>query len=212
MRAVLLFGSIALAPSLAHAQMAPEAIASIAATTRSMCLSGSQYVLDVNGDGSLSLLKRGVDGKVVITQSTGTGGALNYRDEGKRIDADKNIIGCISQNLPVLLTAAGAKLPAPPPKTCRIAENGIERAARVFSTQRESPGMGRGHNRKEWCDTAIAQLAREQPAEASFKVLGDDEYTTNHCSPFNCPQYHYKCNIEVSIPELYKEAASPHCP
>jgi hypothetical protein len=92
-----------------------KTISEVAATTRSTCLSGSQYDLQVNADRSLSLLKLepGEQGTIRITQSTGAGGALNYQDEGKRLKADKNIIDCISQNLPVLLTAAGARL-APP--------------------------------------------------------------------------------------------------
>jgi hypothetical protein len=95
-----------------------KTISEVAATTRSVCLSGSQYDLQVNADGSLSLLKLepGGQGKIRITQSTGTGGALNYQDEGKRVEADKNIIGCINRNLPVLLTAAGAQLAAPAKK------------------------------------------------------------------------------------------------
>jgi hypothetical protein len=96
-----------------------DTIGKVASTTRSLCLSGSQYDLQVNADGSLSLLRLAPSGqgKVRITQSTGTGGALNYQDEGVRVEADKNIIGCISQNLPLLLTAAGARLApsAPPP-------------------------------------------------------------------------------------------------
>ena len=106
----LLLGSATYAQSLDT-----ETIAKVAATTRSLCLSGSQYDLQVNADGSLSLLKLepGGQGKIRITQSTGTGGALDYQDEGKRVEADKNIIGCVSQNLPVLLAAAGARL-APP--------------------------------------------------------------------------------------------------
>jgi hypothetical protein len=103
-------------PSGAQAQsLDPETISKIAATTRSLCLSGSQYDLQVSADGSLSLLKLepSGQGKIRITKSTGTGGALNYQDEGKRVEADEHIIDCITQNLPVLLTAAGARL-APP--------------------------------------------------------------------------------------------------
>jgi hypothetical protein len=87
-------------------------ISKVVSTTRSICLSGSPYDLQVNGDGSLSLLKLEPSnrGKIRITQHTGTGGALNYQDEGRRVEADENIIACITKNLPVLLTAAGARL------------------------------------------------------------------------------------------------------
>ena len=119
-RVIILLGaaSLLLAAAAQAQPLDADAIAKIAATTRSMCLSGSQYDLQVNADGSLSLLKLepGGQGKIRITQSTGTGGALNYQGEEKRVEADKHIIGCINRNLPLLLTAAGARLAPPPQK------------------------------------------------------------------------------------------------
>jgi hypothetical protein len=89
-----------------------DKIKEVAKTIRNMCLSGSQYDLRVNADGSLSILKLapGGKGQIRITQSTGTGGALNYKDEGIRLKADQQILGCIKDNLPILLDSAGAHI------------------------------------------------------------------------------------------------------
>src|SRR6516225_8090069 len=136
---VLSADSVLLATAAQPQSLQPDVVEKIASTTRSLCLSGSQYDLRVNADGSLSLLKLepGGQGKIRITQTTGAGGALNYQDEGRRVEADKNIIGCISQNLPVLLAAAGARLAAPSPaRVCRIPANGVERFSREFDVSR----------------------------------------------------------------------------
>jgi hypothetical protein len=191
-----------------------ETIAKVASTTRSLCLSGSQYDLQVNADGSLSLLSRepGGTGKVRITQNTGTGGVLNYQDEGKRVEADKNIIGCISQNLPVLLAAAGARLAVPaPPKVCRIRENGVEHYSREFDVSRPSPEMSGGHNQREWCNTLIGTLRGEHP-DGELTPVGSSESSRSGCAPFNCPLYTYQCTIHVKSDPIYKEAASSYCP
>jgi hypothetical protein len=178
-------------------------------------LSGSQYDLQVNADGSLSLLLRlepGGTGKVRITQNTGTGGALNYQDEGKRVEADKNIIGCISQNLPVLLTAAGARLAvAAPPKVCRTRANGLDHYGREFNVSRPSPEMSGGHNQSEWCNNLIASLRGEHP-DGEFTSTGSSESSRSGCAPFNCPLYTYQCTVHVKADPIWKEAASSDCP
>jgi hypothetical protein len=207
-----------LAVTTAEAQsLDPAVIEKVAGTTRSMCLSGSQYDLEVNADGSLSLLKKlapGAEGKIRITQNAGAGGALNYKDEGKRIEADKNIIGCISQNLPVLLTAAGARLPATPaPRACRIRTNGIERYGREFDVPRDSGwrGGGSGYSTGNWCAELIASLRSEHP-DGDFSVVTQSENQKNTCAPFNCPQYLYHCTVHVKTDPVFYEKVSADCP
>ncbi|HEY1747972.1 MAG TPA: hypothetical protein VGG11_14575 [Xanthobacteraceae bacterium] len=98
---------------IAHAQSLDiGTVTKAAAVTRDTCLSGRQYDLKVNGDGSLSLIKleTGVKGEVRITQNSGTGGALNYTDEGQRVKADAAILNCITATLPVILRSLGARL------------------------------------------------------------------------------------------------------
>jgi hypothetical protein len=215
-RMILLSGAAALVPAPdANSQgINTETIAQVASTTRSLCLSGSQYDLQVNADGSLSLLRLdpGGAGKIRITQSTGTGGALNYQDEGKRVEADKNIIGCISQNLPVLLTAAGARLAVPAaPKVCRIRGNGVDRYTREFDISRPSAEMSGGHNQSEWCNNLIASLRGEHP-DGEFTPTSSSESSRSGCAPFNCPLYTYQCTVHVKTDPVYKEAASSTCP
>lgn len=193
-----------------------QTISEVAATTRSMCLSGTQYDLQVNADGSLSLLKSdpGGQGKIRITQNSGTGGALNYQDEGTRVEADRNIIGCISQNLPVLLTAAGARLAATPaPRACRIPNNGIERYALEFDVNRDSGwrGGGSGYSTSNWCNDLVASLRGEHP-EGIFTVIAQSEDHKNTCAPFNCPQYLYHCTVHVKADPVYFEKISSECP
>lgn len=104
--------------SLAQARPSRESldigtIERIVDATRRLCLSGTQYTLNVNSDGSVVLRNRspGFEGGLRITQNQGQGGALNYENEGIRLQADANIIGCIGQNLPRLLDAAAVRLP-----------------------------------------------------------------------------------------------------
>jgi hypothetical protein len=192
-----------------------DTIAKVASTTRSLCLAGSQYDLQVNADGSLSLLKLepGGQGKIRITQSTGAGGALNYQDEGKRVEADKNIIGCISQNLPTLLTAAGARLASPaPPKACRNPSHGVERFLREFDVTRDSGWRGGGYDQGRWCSDVIAILRGEFPAVGStFDIVSHDEREESKCRPFNCPQYNYVCTVHVKTDPIYVESVGPEC-
>jgi hypothetical protein len=198
----------------AHSQGIDTETIARAATTRSLCLSGSQYDLQVNADGSLSLLRMepAGTGKIRITQNTGTSGALNYQDEGRRVEADKNIIGCISQNLPVLLTAAGARLAVTAPvKVCRTRENGVERYTREFDVSRSSPEMGGGHNQSEWCNNLIGSLRGEHPS-GEFAATASSESSRSGCAPFNCPLYTYQCTVHVKSDPIYKEAASSSCP
>lgn len=139
-RAIILIGAASLLPAAASRAQSLDSgtIAKIAATTRSVCLSGGQYDLQANADGSLSLLKLepGGQAKIRITQSTGTGGALNYQDEGKRVEADKHIINCINQNLPLLLTAAGARLAPPAPTSAEIEQVTWARAKAQYAAAR----------------------------------------------------------------------------
>jgi hypothetical protein len=69
---------------------------------------------------------------------------------------------------------------------------------RQLDVVKQSPEMGGGHSKQEWCINAINTLRGEQP-NAEFSVIGMSETSQNHCYPFNfnCPQYTYTCNIRI---------------
>jgi hypothetical protein len=69
-----------------------------------LCLSGSQYDLTVNADGSLEIksLKPGAQISSEITRTNGTG-AVDFKNEQFRLTADKNMQDCITVNFPKIL-------------------------------------------------------------------------------------------------------------
>lgn len=92
------------------------------------------------------------------------------------------------------ITLVGMLIPAMTPHDCT--ERTILQYGRELDVVRTSPEMGGGHNQSEWCTTAINMLRGEQPT-AQFSVTGSSESQRNHCSPLNCPQYTYQCNIHI---------------
>src|SRR5438128_2492779 len=115
-RVVAVAGSlIVLAATASADQTDVDTITKAVAATRDLCLAGRQYDLKVSGDGSVLLSFSTPQGQRVetrITESAGTGGALNYENEQVRLKADQNILGCITTNLPVILKAFNVILPA----------------------------------------------------------------------------------------------------
>jgi hypothetical protein len=98
------------------------------------------------------------------------------------------------------------------PVACRIPSNGIERYDRTEAVTQSSGWMGGGHTQGEWCNTLVATLRPRYPQNSQFKVNGSSESSRSACSPFNCPQYNYTCNIQVQSDPIYKEAVNPDCP
>jgi hypothetical protein len=174
----------------------------------------------VNRDGSLNLAVPTPDGTVNtrITQSSGTGGALNYENENIRLQADKNIIDCITGNLPIVMNALGARLPASgtstqpsAPQACRDPSHGVERYQHEIDVSRESGWRGGGYDQGRWCNEVLLALRAEHP-NGDFRVLGSSEQSESKCKPFNCPQYNYICRVHIRADPIYNLKISPACP
>jgi len=99
----------------------------------------------------------------------------------------------------------------PPPKMCRIPENGIERYGNVFNVTRESGWRGGGYDPARWCSDVIIMLKGEHPG-ANLSIIGQQENSESKCRPFNCTQYNYICSVHVEADPIYKEAISSQCP
>jgi hypothetical protein len=118
----------------------------------------------------------------------------------------ENYAKCVSD----IVSALTAVKP-PPPKACRIPENGVERYSNVFDITRESGWRGGGYDPNRWCNDVITMLKGEHPG-ANVTITGQREDEESKCKPFNCPQYNYKCSVHVEADPVYREAVSSLCP
>jgi hypothetical protein len=194
-------------------QVNVDTITKAVAATRDLCLAGRQYDLKVSGDGSVLLsfpTPQGERAETRITESTGTGGALNYENEEVRLKADQNILNCITTNLPVILKAFNASLPESGSRKCRDPSHGIERFLREFDVTRDSGWRGGGYDPARWCNDVLGELRGQFPS-GNFKIIGKSERSESKCAPFNCPQYLYTCIVRVQTDPLYVEKESAAC-
>lgn len=131
---------------------------------------------------------------------------LEFKNDGQKIVGDQNgIVVGHDNNGQITLN------PAPHSGPCRDKAHGVESYGRSFVEVVTSPEMGGGHNQDEWCNTAMLSLAGKYPG-GHFAKKSSSETSQNHCSPFNCPQYTYTCNINVDAEPIYKLAKGPECP
>jgi hypothetical protein len=98
----------------------------------------------------------------------------------------------------------------PEQKSCRDPSNGIERYARDFDVQRNSPEMSGGHSQPEWCGAMTAALRGEHPLGV-FSVVTSSESSRSGCAPFNCTLYTYRCTIHVKTDPVYFDKVNPAC-
>lgn len=95
-------------------------------------------------------------------------------------------------------------------KECRTPANGIETAEAIQPVSRTSHWMGGGYDPTKWCNDVTTALRATYP-DAEFRVTGTGENKKSTCEPFNCPQYQYRCDVEVKIGAVYKLARAPAC-
>ncbi|WP_455989823.1 hypothetical protein [Methylorubrum extorquens] len=76
-----------------------------------------------------------------------------------------------------------------------------ERApSRTFVATRESGWRGGGYDPVKWCNDFISILRGENP-QGQFTVKESSERSESRCKPFNCPQYNYRCSVQVVVPD-----------
>lgn len=67
---------------------------------------------------------------------------------------------------------------------------------RELDVSRDSGWRGGGYDPTRWCNDMISTLRGDYP-QGVFNVVSKSEDTKNTCSPFNCPQYIYKCTVHI---------------
>jgi len=129
-------------------------------------------------------------------------GVLLYKVEKFTSD---DLANCVAK-----IAMALSRPPIPEQKSCRDPSNGIERYAREFDVQRNSPEMSGGHSEPEWCGTMTSSLRGEHPL-AVFSVVTSSESSRSACEPFNCPLYTYSCTIHVKTDPVYFDKVNAAC-
>lgn len=99
----------------------------------------------------------------------------------------------------------------PPPVPCRDPSHGVERYGRQIEVTRESGWRGGGFNQGAWCSQLTSMLQGENPG-ATIRVLSSSESSKSTCAPFNCPQYNYRCSVQVQADPIYVLRISDACP
>lgn len=97
-----------------------------------------------------------------------------------------------------------------PKAACRDKSHGIESYGRVFTVDQTSPWMGGGFDPGRWCAQVIGVLRGQYP-DGDFKELSRSEQSHTTCAPFNCPQYQYRCSVQVSADPVYVSKVSDAC-
>lgn len=214
--AVSLILSLVIGSGSAQAQNASDNVEHIVDIMVRLCVGGGT-IRTVSGGGTggatVSLrsfdIKGNLSGEFKITKSNAEGivnGIDNAMTQIAAGEADK-VRACLA---PVRKRVLDLLLPGKQSRACRIPSNGVDHYTREFDVTRDSPEMGGGHTQDEWCKTMISELRGEHPY-AAFKVLTKSEHTNNHCPPFNCPQYVYKCTVHVWADPVFKLKVSSAC-
>jgi hypothetical protein len=141
---------------------------------------------DLGAGAILKVLGVRADGKITKEDWDG----INQRLDQCKTDPRQCAMSLVATLAPLLSPGTSASAtPRPDP-------NRVPRYTREFDVTRESPEMGGSHNQGEWCTNVIGTLRGEHP-QGQFSVVTSGEHINNHCSPFNCPQYVYKCTVHV---------------
>lgn len=199
----VIFASIGVCLVGGSAQALDQAdLAALQASVREMCVQpdrkGSFFTVEGDLDAGATLRVVGVKAGGKITKEDWDG--ISQRLDQYKTDPRQCAISIVGLLAPLLNT----------PKACRDPSHGVDHFGREFDVTRESPEMGGGHNRGEWCNSAIGTLRGEFPG-GEFTVRSDGEHTNNHCAPANCPQYVYSCTIHVKADPIYVEKVSSAC-
>jgi hypothetical protein len=96
------------------------------------------------------------------------------------------------------------------PKSCTHPSHGIERYLNTFVEKAESEWVKGGSNQLNWCAQAITEFKRKY-TDASIAIKDSSEIKRSTCSPFNCTEYKYFCNIEINKDPVFIDKVSAAC-